>query len=252
MKNCIKLLAILFLFCLSCTTDNTNEEDTNDPTNPSTDLLLKRTVSQDDSGEDYIINYIYDGNKLVGFNESDSVNGTYTYSGDLLVRADIYIGNLQESYSIYEYNSNDQLTQSTVYFLLGGNTAIRDVYTYLPNNQVNTKSYYGDHTVQNDYSSETIDTFTNGNWVQRLLVDYGDIHTYTYDTKNGALKNIHQADVFALLGEPGEGSTNNPVDFNDGDGERIEYTYNANDYPENSLTYIEGNRKARFSACFSL
>ena len=243
MKNSIKLLAILFIFCISCTTDSTNEDNMDDPTdpNPSSDLLLKRTISQDDSGEDYIINYTYDGNKLVGFNESDSVNGTYTYSNELLIRADIYIGNMQESYTIFEYDANNVLTQYIVYFTISGPTAIRYEITYLPHTQISTKSYYGDHTTQNTFSSETIDTFSNGNWTKRYFVEDGDEFIYIYDNKNGVFKNIHQADIFQLIGEPGEGSTNNPTDFNDGDGERIEYTYNADDYPESSFTYIEGN-----------
>ncbi|MBC8754410.1 hypothetical protein H2O64_06985 [Kordia sp. YSTF-M3] len=242
MKNSIKLLAILFIFCLSCSTDSNNEEDMNDPTDPTpnTTALLKRTVSQDDSGDDYIVNYTYNGNKLVSFNESDTFNATYTYSNDLLVREDAYIGSVQESYTILEYDTNNVLTQYTVYFTGGSNSAIRNEISYLPNNQISTKSYSGDFTTQTVYNYENIDTFSNGNWTKRYFVDYGDEEVYIYDTKNGTFKNMHQGDIFQLLGEPGQGSTNNPTDFDTGET-RLEYTYNTNDYPVSSLGYEEGN-----------
>ncbi|WP_046757769.1 hypothetical protein [Kordia jejudonensis] len=232
---------ILIAFFLSCTSDSNNEEDMNDPVDPSTELLLKRTVTQDDSGDDYIINYLYNGNKLIGYNESDTFNVTYTYENELLVRIDAYIGNIQETYTTITYGADNILTEYTIYYVLGNvDSATRHVLTYLPNNQISTKSYRGTHSTQNVYISESIDTFSNGNWTKRFSVDYGDEEVFLYDTKNGTLKNIHLAFIFQLLGEPGEGATNNPVALYNGET-RLEYVYNANDYPVSSLGYEEGN-----------
>lgn len=238
MNNSIKLLALLFIFCLSCTTDSTNEEDVNDPTDPTpnTTALLKRTVTQDDSGEDYIINYIYDGTKLIGYNESDSFNASYTYENDLVVREDGYIGTLHEFYVIYEYDTNNQLTQAIIYFLLSGTSAIRNVYTYLPNNEISTKSYNGDHNTQDVYSYETIDTYSNGNWTKRRFVEDGEELIYTYDNQNGASKNMHLGTFFQLIDEPGFGATNNPIFL---DGTVYEYVYNSDNYPVSATFYID-------------
>jgi len=244
MKNTIQILAILFIFCASCTTDSSSD-DSDDPTDPDTSsILLKRKVIQD-GDEDYTINYNYDGNKLIGYDESDGFYTTYTYSGDLLVREDAYFGSLQESYTILEYDADDVLSQFTIYFTgeVTGlpNSASKQVVTYLSSNQISVKSYSGNYTSQDVFEYETIDTYSNGNWIERRFVEDEDgesIETYVFDNKNGILKNLHQAAIFQLFGEPGEGSTNNPVNFNSGET-RLEYTYNSNDFPVSALVYDE-------------
>ena len=233
------LTVILSIVLLSCTTDSNNEEDVNDPTdpaNPSTNLLLKRTETQDDSGENYIINYIYDGNKLIGYNESDSFNASYTYENDVVIREDGYIGDLHEYYAIYEYDTNNRLIQTTIYFLLGGNNALRNEFTYLSNNEISTKSYSGDHTAQNNFSHETIDTYINGNWTKRRFVEDGNEFIYNYDNKNGAFKNMELGVFFQLIEEPGFGATNNPVFL---DGTVYEYEYNSDNYPVSATFYLD-------------
>jgi hypothetical protein len=126
------------------------------------------------------------------------------------------------------------LIQTTIYFLISGTDALRNVYTYLPNNEISTKSYYGDHTTQNNFSLEVIDTYSNGNWTKRHFVDGGEEFIYTYDNKNGAFKNMELGTFFQLIEEPGFGATNNPVFL---DGTVYEYTYNSDNYPISATFY---------------
>lgn len=245
----MKLLAILFIFCHSCTTDSTNEDDMNDPAdpNPSETILVKRIVMTAEDEEEEVFNFTYNGNKLISI--SGSASATFTYTNELLTRHDIFEGPSVDHHTIFEYDTNNVLTQYIVYDIsASSSTAIRNEITYLPNNEISTKSYSGDLTAQDTYEHETIDTYSNGNLVKRRFVEDGYEAVYLYDTKNGIFKNIHQADIIQLLGHPGEGegATNNPT-YSADDEILIEYIYNANDYPVSSLTYSGGDSTPEFS-----
>jgi len=211
------------------------------------EILLKQTIHS--SG--LVMDYAYEGNKLMNIINNQGDTTTFTYTDDLLTRIDkIYndvSGNPQALFVLLEYNSNNTLS-NYIKYEPDGVTSRRFELTY--NAGYYTKdTYWGDYTSQVLLFETNYVYMENGN-VTTILSDFENIDDYLYDMKNAPLKNILEVEVFSILENDvlyrSGYSINNIISYTQTDMAVIyyyspvtNYTYNSNDYPEISTTIHE-------------
>lgn len=241
-------LAIGIATLTSCT-----EDDSTTVITPVNDLgmLVKKDIITYTDGSTDTANYTYDGNKLMRVEiVGDFGNGPeteieeFTYTGELLTRIDEEyfdsMGNPVSNYTILEYDSSNRLITETRY--------------YSSNTDVNTYVHNTDGTVTfNEDGGEIYIPYVNGNLITENNTNGDSDYTSTYDDKNGAFKNIHQREVFELLGH--YAFNNNLMSFTNTGGltypnnETYSYTYNSADYPIASTNvYYPGTANEEFSS----
>jgi len=176
MKKLLFTLAIGLAILTSCESDLVSAP----PSDSINDgVLLKRTIETSVDGSTFIIDYTYDGNKLVSIVDSDGYSENYTYTGGLITRVDEFESGVLDSYITYEYDSSDRLIKSTISFSGGSE-------------QVAISTYNSDGTITEviDAISEFTHTYTGSNRVSYEGVTDGFSFSFTYDDKNGPLKNV--------------------------------------------------------------
>jgi len=235
MKKILFTLAIGIATLTSCTED----DSITTPPSDEVGVLLKKIIDTFDDGSTAETIFTYNGNKLIKTEEvADFGNGLetyideYTYTGELLTRIDHSgsdsMGNPDSEYTILEYDASNRL--------------ITETYYYASNTDVNTYVHNVDGTITFNESGGMIYvyTFVNGNIIQEDNTNGDSDYTSTYDNKNGYLKNIHQSEVFALLGDLV--FQNNLLTYSNtgglffNDNEANTYVYNSGDYPVTSTT----------------
>lgn len=228
---------LIFIFCAfgfilnSC---SDNESDTID--NPPTDGVFLKTLIETYDGEDLVTNFSYLDDKLVGVSDSDGYSEVLIYTDDLLTTIEEYEDDVLISETELEYDSNNRL--------------IKESYTYGSSAaQVNEFTYNANGTITMDEFGGNTYTYTYNILGNRLAEEHeeGDEdYSYTYDSKNNPFRNIHQRDVFELLGR--DTYVNNVLSYINtssadfSDDFTSAYLYNANDYPTSgSTTYDQGS-----------
>jgi len=242
MKKVICIIAIGVAMLTSCSEDESVQVL---PVSQN-EILLKQTIHS--SG--LVMDYAYEGNKLMSIINNQGDTTTFTYTEDLLTRIDkIYndvSGNPQTLFIILEYNPNNTLS-NYIKYEADGVTSRRFELTY--NAGYYTKdTYWGDYTSQLLLYTSRMFYLQEGNVVRSLEVE--EEYVYTYDNKNAPLKNILEVDVFSILENDvlfkSGYSVNNIISYTHAEMVVISYyspvtnyTYNSNDYPETSTTIHE-------------
>lgn len=230
MKKVLFTLAIGLATLTSCESDS---ETT--PNNNAVGVLLTKTIDTFDDGSTVTGTYTYDGNKLTEMSFDDGFRDEFTYTNGLLTKIEEYTDDVLDLTTVLEYDSSDRL--------------IKETYTFTGQaSDVNTFVYNADGTVtfNEDGGQIYVYSYSGGNNVSEDNTNGDGDYTSTYDSKNGVFKNIHQREVFELLGY--YASVNNLLTYTntsgtgyDDEDETNTYTYNASNYPATSVqTYYAG------------
>ncbi|MBU2927140.1 hypothetical protein [Winogradskyella psychrotolerans] len=228
---------LIFIFCTfglifnSCSDDASETID-----NPSSDGVFLKIIIETYEGEELITNFTYLDDKLIEVSDSDGYSEVFIYSNDVLTTIEEYQDDVLEAETELEYDSNNRL--------------IKESYTYGSGSpQVNEFTYNSDGTITMDEAG--INTYTYsydvlGNRITEAHEEGDEDYSYTYDSNNNPFINIHQRNVFELLGRATY--ANNILSYINtssaafSDDFTSSYSYNASDYPTNgSTTYNQGS-----------
>lgn len=258
-KQLLYYLAILVVFNSCSREDYDFSENTILPKTLKTSYLGS-------SKEDFVTNFIYDGNKIVSIVNKFS-RRDYEYDGNHIVKETVY--------SLYDGEKNKSL--ETLYAYENGNlvavTKFLDgqetkyVYSYNSNAIINKDTYEFDINTgkESKKTEKDIISIFNGNMIKSEF-NWGDddvisISKYQYDTNKNAFKNITGLnlllDQFNLDGEISLSSNNNIQRFYishiqgassskifEPHSFRMEYEYNKKGYPTKRTTYDYAERIA--------
>lgn len=210
-------------------------------------VLPRQIIETYEDGSTITIDFTFEGNKLIKdevtysyINEpSETDIYDYIYDNDLLVRVNNSFtgpsGNNDSDYSVFEYNSNNQLISETIYFTENGQVI---------NTQIDTYVHNSDGTITFTEGGEEIYilSFVNGNLVTSEHINGENDYSYTYDNKNAVAKNIYTREVIGLF-SPESGINNLMISVNTGgatdtDNLNISYTYNSDNFPATSTTIV--------------
>ena len=228
---------LIFIFCaFGLTFNSCSSDDSTDDTGDPDTVLLKSTTETYEDGV-FVTNYTYSDNKLVGISYSGGDSEVFNYTNNLLTSIKEYIDGELDTEIELEYDSNNRLVTETY------------MYDFGPG-EVNTYTYNADGTVTmleagvNTYIY-TYDTL--GNRIEEEDVNGNQDYVYTYDTKNNPFKNIHQSEVFELMGHSTYKNNvltyvnTSGVSSDISDAYTSSYSYNNADYPTSStITYVPG------------
>jgi len=243
MKKLMYIIAIGVAMLTSCTEDESVQAF---PVSQN-EILLKQTINSNG----LVMDYAYDGNKLMSIINNQGTVTNFTYTADLLTRIDKAYndvnGDPQSLFIVLEYNSNDKLS-NYIKYEADGVIARRYELTY-------NEGYYAKKTYWGDYTSQVLLFETNyvymenGN-VTTIISDSESRHDYLYDMKNAPLKNVSELEVFSILENDvffkSGYSVNNISSYTLTEMAVISYyspvtnyTYNSSDYPEGSTVVHE-------------
>lgn len=222
MKKPWIIMIVIFALFLGC-----KKED--DKTDTNSSILVKREVTSLDGAR----NYTYIGNKLDKVSADNGMYIKWTYTGDLITRADRYDKDgVLTGYSVGTY-SNNKLIQQKNYE--------NNILTSLENTVYNS-----------DGSVSVILSDANGNstniaWFKHYFDAAGNrikieqmfqnkisaTNYYTYDNKNNPFKNIIGYDqIYNNVNNIVMGKTVSSYSTSE---LTRSYTYNSNDYPISCL-----------------
>jgi hypothetical protein len=219
MKKIFSLLNITILILLSC-----SSEDSPDDSNNNGGVLLKRLEISNQTDIEY---YKYIGTKLnyvsIGDENGQIWRKQFTYSGDLITKAEWYENNQPTGEkNTYTY-SNNKLSEVRVYSP-GATLEYKENYSYNSDGSINVIT-----TGYNGNSGGFVKVFldSNNNIVKKEYTG-GYIELFEYDNKNNPHKNI--TGVNKLIGREGIsiGGNNNILSRED---KLFVYQYNNQNYP---------------------
>lgn len=248
-KNLLLLSVVAMMVFAGCSSDDDNN---NDGDGPGTGALVKK-IEFDYVDDDYtdVIQFTYNGNKLVKGVYTDGYEDRFFYTGDRITKIE-YVTDTGEvqARELFTYDSEGMLTE---YRFLELDWDYEEKSTF---------EVTGTNTVLETYYSGTIDspsedwtavlTMSNGEVIQKVQTGWdGDTtYTYTYDTKNSPFKNVtgYGAIAYVAAGDHEiEGFSRNILSIhNDTDGINYTvntFTYNSDNYPStlNSVGYFDGD-----------
>ncbi|NQY29116.1 MAG: hypothetical protein HRT69_06550 [Flavobacteriaceae bacterium] len=240
MKKLLFTLAIGLATLTSCESDLVSAPPSDSVGGAAYDgvLLKKDIISNADGTVNNTSEYTYDGNKIikiVNVSEFGTETTIYAYTDNLLTRIDDEhvnpSGAISSEVNLIEYDSNDRVIKETVTYEVGAPSV--DTYLYNADGTVTYTEGVGS-------GNEGVSVFTllSGNLVSTVsTAPWGDYnYTYTYDEKNNPFRNIHQARVFALIGNlstPNNVLTKTQTSGSDmgGNDEVNTHAYNPEGYP---------------------
>lgn len=231
MKKNILWATLCAFYLVSCSSSDA------DPNNSSTGVLVNTMVidAANPAEDDFNLQFLYNGNKLVSVKESGIVIEQFTYSDGKLTKI-----NYPEDgfYILVEYNANNQVIKFTE-IDEEFNEAVKTLVTYSGSTFTKT-SYSGDLTTQDFLEQTETYTISTGNVVQIENTSFGltNTTTFDFDTKNNPFKNISNYDVFQILDLDIDGNSNNVISLNyTNNNNTISISYNSNNYPVTEQTF---------------
>lgn len=247
MKSNLLLLATCFFTLASCTGDNESAEVI-DPA----DVLVKRTVSMNWSGQSVNSVWNYDGNKLVSIISDNGNEQYFTYTGELITKIENHNELDEINTDLFEY---DEQGRVIVHKDLSAAFGRKEIYAYGNDGTVAVTKYFGDNTTQEELIENGIMVFEAGEVVHTKSISSGGntlICDYTYDDKNSPSKNIVGYDRISALFNPNlkgifrNVTSNLQTDADENSEDNIitkKYTYNSDDYPTkiNSIDPLDGD-----------
>lgn len=241
----------LYLFCatLIALTSCSNNDDNESSKSASSILPKKVTVIYSD-GDSSVETILYDGNKIVSITEEDGSVTKYTYTGNVITKAE-------------EIDEKGELDGTTEYIYTNGKLATsieknpgesyyyKAKYIHNADGTVSYDQFRGliSTGTEEEYGATGKYTIKEGNLIKLEVSYYGSerAYVYEYDTKNNPFKNVLG---FNLLLQDTDLSLNNLVKETGTSGSgantstnTITYTYkyDANNYPtERVSSYQSG------------
>lgn len=237
MKKILLLLAVALFTIVSCTNDDSWEDNQSGGGAGGT-ALVNRAIETYNDGTVIISEFSYQEGtaKIANITYSDTVYDAVTYNGDLIQKIEKFRNDTLIGQKDFEYNTENQLIQYT-YKDLDSVYAERIVYTHNGDSPVSFEKFSGTPDDQSTPMATGSITFTNNNITQYTYTLAGEttpvVTTYTFDDKNSAYKNITGYSVFYLI--EGKGGDNNILTRTvDTEVYTSVVTYLAIDYPETS------------------
>lgn len=231
MKKLFCFLALSSLVLTSCSSD--------DNSNPSGTVLLKKTIETDVDGSEIVSTATYNGTKLVKVISDGGYGIYFTYTGDLITRTDYKVGGQIFETQLYTYNASNELIEYVLTEPLDG-YGWKEVHVHNTDGSVSVTAYSGDTNAQTLLEGHATIAFANGE-VSQITSDYQGSHAYTYDTKNSPFKNVTGYSKISYVEGEAEGILHNMLTDTSSDGNSaMIYTYNANDYPTSVIENYDG------------
>ncbi len=192
--------------------------------------LLVQAVATYEDGETTIINYIYEGRRLIREDHGDGFYFIYNYLNDRLVGSDSFLDNQEDIVETYEYDDNGVLNRITV-DIVGDALPSVDTISFSENNNI------VDYLSGSDTSFRL--TLENSNVIKYEEFNENSVENtglLTYDDKNGPFKNIEFREVFLTIDTENiysvaYGLNNVLTEEYENENCTYSYTYNALGYP---------------------
>ncbi|KAA0126829.1 hypothetical protein FY557_15460 [Chryseobacterium sp. SN22] len=245
-----------FFALASCSSTDTIEE--NQPVDLTTVLPTKLTETNN-SGQPYSMTFKYEGNRILESAEVGAANKTtYTYNGDLIIKADDYENNKLVYTREFTY-TNGKVTAEKVTDKHNGTLTYTKNYQYLSDNHVQYNDYAGGtyNPSTGIYSNLTFsqnDVYisNSGNKISATSVANGvsTVYTYSYDGDYSPFKNVRGYNKIVLFDSmDGEYGNNNLLHQTatssgvNGGTTSITgtHTFNSNGFPVKSVIASSGN-----------
>lgn len=224
MKNFFYFFCFVSLIFVSCSSSDNNT---------SQDVLVTKIIQTFEDGTVETMNFNYSGNKLLGQTFENGYS-TFTYTGDLISKTEVFFNNTLEARLLYTYDSNQRLIQFERYeFSDFGDYGDKVVYTYNSNGTVSFAEYSGNLDNPLVFSnSGTFTLNTLGEIVSVSTLNEGDTN-YIYDDKNSPYLNILGVNKLLFDEDEANGMIHNIVQklssFNY--NRTSTFTYNAAGFP---------------------
>jgi hypothetical protein len=155
--------------------------------NDSSTILCKKQVNGT-----FVLDYIYNGNKMDRIMANGQLNTKYYYTGNLITKNEGYIDNQLRWITTYTYENGKLASRLFVDLNPDPDPSItsglKTIYTYISNDTISYENYSGTATEQDTLISMGEITLLNGQVVQNEGPD--GITIATYDNKNSPFKNV--------------------------------------------------------------
>jgi hypothetical protein len=233
MKKLLYLFSATLLVLSSCSSDD-------DTTSAPTATVLLKKASYVSTGESFTTDFTYSGNKLVSYVDSFGDKTTFTYTGELITKiVDTDNKGVVDQTTEFTY-TNGKLT-SEISLEPGDDYKYKTKYVHNTDGTISFEEFRvlvaTGVEQKSDYSGKY--TFIGGNLVkkEKSSLASNSSETYEYDTKNSPLKNVIG---FNLLMDS-DYSINNVIKrTTPNDITTNTYTYNANGFPTEQKSFING------------
>lgn len=242
MKKLFYAFSALALLLASCSSDSdsTSEVPSGLPSRMVETYMLDGNVDQVITSD-----FIFTGNKLMTINYDGDGSGyreTFTYTGDLITRMQVFENNLLIEEQIFTYDSQERLVTHKT---LGDEGQFQNKYTFVYNaDGTITRNYYFLNEEEIDGITKFYLTDGEITTIEHLntisgTVSENNTETITYDAKHNPFKNITgYTKAFSMVDfDSGYGGFQRNLLTNDTPvGEfdhhwNFEYVYNSADYP---------------------
>lgn len=209
--------------------------------------LITKAIFTYPSAPTEIMNYVYNGNKILEVNYGGTNEKTvYEYTGNLITKDFEYTGSTVDEMAEYTYDSSNRMINVKNYSYSGGTPTLNSeyFYTYNTNDTVTVIKKENSIVVSNGI------IYFNGNqpfkYVETIVAT-GNVITLEceYDSnKNNALNNILGYNAYILnspeSGFEGIGKNLIKISENGTSIDQFNYNYNSNNYPINGTTTFYG------------
>jgi len=227
-KTIFFLSTILLVGFSSCSSD-----DDSTP-NPSSDILVKKVIYQEEGGFNEEITFTYNGTKLVQGVYDDGTIEKYYYTGDLITKIEYVFEGEVEDQDLFAYDSEGRLVEHKYQDLID-DFEDKSLFVYNDNNTITKTNITG--AIGNSQTTGFTSTLTiQNNEISSIVQTGGLTYTYTYDAKNSPFKNVtgYSEIAYSIQGDfELHGNTRNIITITENNSSYTSntITYNSSDYP---------------------
>lgn len=248
---------LIYLFAINLLIFSCSENELSDSSKNTDDVLVNKIVAIWDNGTVEVIDFVYEGNKLIRIEELNNRLTTFTYDTNGLLKGitkDVNTGGYINTSFTYN-EANELISYTDFYHNTDNNIESEDQAIKFEIQDLNStdkvlKIFNGNHDSQTHFVKDELVYYNNGNRIRE-----NDNINYFYDNKNGLFKNIHAFKTLQLLNEAAlsgihiNASRNNISNIKSSgeDGhitEAYDYSYNDDNYPIKAHYKINGEIKA--------
>ncbi|MCC9073542.1 hypothetical protein LNQ49_18350 [Flavobacterium sp. F-65] len=189
MKKVLFLFSAISLVLTSCSSsdddnggDNSNVENT---IFPKTEKYTSTLSPEENS----TVTYAYQGNKIESLTYSGGDKTTFSYTGNVITKAESFEGGVLKTTTNFTYENN-KLKSYIEVPASADSASLKKSYTYNADGTISTVTVMIDPTtlVETQESSSVFTLDARGNITKVVFNDY--INVVEYDTKNNPFKNI--------------------------------------------------------------
>ncbi len=227
MKKIFTLITLAFL-AISCSSDSSSDQT-------YSGVLIQKTIQEFTNGSSSITTfYHYNGAKLSTVNSDDFLY-KYFYSGNLIIKEEIFISNDLAYVLNFSYDTQNRLIQYRRE-AIGPGQIFRNVYHYNTDNTISVDQYFIYETGSEEELTYAKYFMSSAGEIEKVE-DYNgsttQTTTFSYDQKNNPFKNILGMDKLLIpagfyANVTQQVYTGYPPETLD---QTFQFTYNADDYP---------------------